>query len=165
MAITIDIPRMQDDIIIAGTAQRVWFDPSGPALTALIPIIKIHTKAVGGGKPNDFKMGLGAAASGNTKSALANNSLTRPKPVSCRSRSKRAVKKPIKERRKRFPESFNWGQGRQLVIQHVAPRTFNIPAMRIEIGKLRHFNAFEFAFLLQNIEQDRRCGPCLGVAM
>ena len=75
MTVLVNIPGMQDDVIVAGAPQRVWLDHRRTVLAALLHIVKRDAKPVGGSKPNDLKMRLGEAANGNMKRALANDTL------------------------------------------------------------------------------------------
>ena len=73
MRILIHIMGMQGDIVISRTPERIRFDTSICPVSDKINIIQFEAKPVGGGKANDFYIGLDQSRHWQAQGAFPNN--------------------------------------------------------------------------------------------
>ena len=115
-------------------------------------------------KANDLDDGLSLTGHGQAEVALAKHYFVPANGVSCWDYGSDASSKPIEEGRQFVPKAFIRRERRKLVRQHVLPERLQFSSVLFQIGENRYVDAFERAFLAEDIEENRSRWPRIAVS-
>ena len=155
---------MQDDSAGLRPAQRIRLDRPGAAPSLLIDIIQIDAKSVRAREADHLNGGHAAAIDPDCAGRGMNDFLAGIERIGGQHGRGPRARKPAKELRQGVPESLDRRQGGQLVSQHIVPFSDQLLAESGQALDGRDVDAFERAFLAQDIADDRCCRVEFAVA-